>query len=191
MNSKGIKRIPSYIGGLFAVMAGTFFIVAPEISAGFIGIMLGVILFVAGISEVIGYIISIKQFREEKQSSKPILPQPSDDVYTGDNSLGIMAIGIFLILKTDTVLLLLSAFVGIFFLIDGIVKARRVFFLFSLKDFNWWMLLLLAIALIAAGIALLINPFENTRNIIVFTGLCFVISGIQTLCTGLYKKTEK
>jgi len=185
MNSKGIKRIPSYIGGLFAVMAGTFFIVAPEISAGFIGIMLGVILFVAGISEVIGYIISIKQFREEnygKAAGAEIIL-----VY----SLGIMAIGIFLILKTDTVLLLLSAFVGIFFLIDGIVKARRVFFLFSLKDFNWWMLLLLAIALIAAGIALLINPFENTRNIIVFTGLCFVISGIQTCCTGLYKKAEK
>lgn len=185
MYSKRIKRLPSYIGGLFAVMAGAFFIVAPEISSGFIGIMLGIILFVAGITEVIGYIISIKQFREEnygKAAGAEIIL-----VY----SIGIMAIGIYFLIKPDTVLLLLSVFVGIFFLINGIVKARQVFLLFSMKDLNWWMLLLLAVALIAAGIALLINPFEGTRSIIVFTGLGFVISGIHTCCTGLYKKSEK
>ena len=184
MTDKSIKRLPSYIGGIFAVMAGMFFICAPEVTTGVIGIMFGVILFVAGISEVIGYIISIKQFREEnygKAAGAEIVL-----VY----SLGIMAIGLFFVLRPEVVLQLLSTFVGIFFLIDGIVKARQSIFLFQKKNPNCWVLIILAVALIAAGIVLLVYPFEGTRNIIVFTGLSFVISGIQTCCLGLFKKYD-
>ena len=65
MTANNTKRLPSYIGGIFAIIAGFFFITMPEISSGVIGILFGVVLFVAGLSEVIGYIISIKQFREE------------------------------------------------------------------------------------------------------------------------------
>ncbi len=65
MTASTTKKLPSYIGGIFAVIAGFFFITLPELSSGVIGILFGVVLFVAGITEVIGYIVSIKQFREE------------------------------------------------------------------------------------------------------------------------------
>ena len=185
MDSNKTKRLPSYIGGLFAIVAGIFFILYPEISSGVIGILFGVILFVAGISEVIGYIISIKQFREEnygKAAGAEIVL-----VY----SIIIMAIGVFFILKPGIVLQLLSTIVGLFFLIDGIVKLRREIFVFNAKDINGWVLVIMAALLIVAGILLLFNAFYGTRNVIVFTGLSFIVSGVQNCCIGLIKRKPR
>ena len=179
------KRLPSYIGGIFAIIAGLFLFLFPEISSGVIGILFGIVLFVAGLSEVIGYIISIKQFREEnygKAAGAEIVL-----VY----SICIMALGIFFILKPEIVLQLLATIVGIFFLIDGIVKLRREIFTFKLKNPNCWVLLILAALLIIAGILLLINPFNGTRNVIVFSGLAFIVSGVENCCLSLMRRNDK
>ncbi len=184
MDSKNTKRLPSYIGGVFAVITGIFFIMFPEISSGVIGILFGVVLFVAGLSEVIGYIISIKQFREEnygKAAGAEIVL-----VY----SLAIMVIGIVFIIKRETVLQFLAMLIGIFFIIDGIVKLRQEIFLFRKKDLYSFVLLGLAIALIIAGIALLVNPFDGTRNIIVFSGACFIVSGTESIFLCMIKRRE-
>lgn len=184
MSAKTSKRLPTYIGGIFAIIAGAFFITLPEVSSGVIGILFGVVLFVAGISEVIGYIISIKQFREEnygKAAGAEIVL-----VY----SIILMALGLFFILNAEIVLQLLSTIVGIFFLIDGIVKLRQEIFLFAKKDIYSWVLLIMAILLIVAGIVLLANAFNGTRNIIVFSGIAFVISGLETICFSLFKKID-
>lgn len=184
MDSKNTKRLPSYIGGVFAVITGIFFIMFPEISSGVIGILFGVVLFVAGLSEVIGYIISIKQFREEnygKAAGAEIVL-----VY----SLAIMVIGIVFIIKRETVLQFLAMLIGIFFIIDGIVKLRQEIFLFRKKDLYSFVLLGLAIALIIAGIALLVNPFDRTRNIIVFSGACFIVSGTESIFLCMIKRRE-
>ena len=182
MDSKSTKKLPSYIGGVFAVITGLFFIFFPEISSGVIGLLFGVVLFVAGLAEVIGYIISIKQFREEnygKAAGAEIVL-----VY----SVAIMVIGVVFIIKREFVLQLLATIVGIFFIIDGIVKLRQEIFLFRKKDMYSFVLLGLAIALIIAGIALLINPFDGTRNIIVFSGVCFILSGLESIFLCMMKR---
>ena len=184
MTANNTKRLPSYIGGIFAIIAGFFFITMPEISSGVIGILFGVVLFVAGLSEVIGYIISIKQFREEnygKAAGAEIVL-----VY----SIILMALGMFFILNPEIVLQLLSTIVGIFFLIDGIVKLRQEVFLFTKKDIYSWVLLVMAILLIVAGSVLLANAFKGTTKIIVFSGIAFVISGLETIIFGLFKRKE-
>ena len=184
MDPKKTKRLPSYIGGIFAVITGWFFVMFPELSSGVIGLLFGVVLFVAGLSEVIGYIISIKQFREEnygKAAGAEIVL-----VY----SIIIVALGLFFILKPDIVLQLLTTIVGIFFLIDGIVKLRQEIFIFKKKDIKSIVLLVLAIALILAGIALLINPFSGTRNVIVFSGISFIVSGLEACFLGVIKRTD-
>lgn len=184
MDLKYTRRLPSYIGGIFAVITGLFFIIFPELTSGVIGILFGVVLFVAGISEVIGYIISIKQFREEnygKAAGAEIVL-----VY----SVIIMALGLVFILKPDIVLQLLSTIVGIFFMIDGIVKLRHEMFLFKKKNIYSFVLLGLAAALIIAGIALVINPFDGTRNIIVFSGISFIVSGLEQIFLCIFKRTD-
>ena len=185
MSSTNTKRLPTYIGGIFAIIAGFFFVTLPEISSGVIGILFGIVLFIAGITEVIGYIVTIKQFREEnygKAAGAEIVL-----VY----SIILMVLGAFFILNPAIVLQLLSTIVGLFFLIDGIVKLRQEIFLFVKKDIYSWVLLIMAVLLIVAGIVLLANAFNGTRNIIVFSGCAFVVSGLETCFLGLVKKKDK
>ena len=180
MSANTTKRLPSYIGGIFAIIAGFFFITLPEISSGVIGILFGVVLFIAGFTEVIGYFLTIKQFREEnygKAAGAEIVL-----VY----SIILMALGLFFVINADIVLQLLSTILGLFFLVDGIIKLRQEIFLFTKKDIYSWALLLMAIALIVAGIVLLANAFKGTRNIIVFSGIAFVISGVEN-CISSFK----
>lgn len=184
MSSGTTKRLPVYIGGIFAIIAGFFFILFPELVSGVIGLIFGLVLFVAGISEVIGYVISIKQFREEnygKAAGAEIVL-----VY----SIVLMALGVFFILNPDIVLQLLSTIVGLFFLVDGIVKLRQEIFLFVKKDIYSWVLLIMAIALIIGGIVLLANAFHGTRNIIVFSGLAFIVSGLESCFIGVIRKID-
>ncbi len=184
MSSGTTKRLPVYIGGIFAIIAGFFFILFPELVSGVIGLIFGLVLFVAGISEVIGYVISIKQFREEnygKAAGAEIVL-----VY----SIVLMALGVFFILNPDIVLQLLSTIAGLFFLVDGIVKLRQEIFLFMKKDIYSWVLLIMAIALIIGGIILLANAFHGTRNIIVFSGLAFIVSGLESCFIGVIRKID-
>lgn len=184
MSSGTTKRLPVYIGGIFAIIAGFFFILFPELVSGVIGLIFGLVLFVAGISEVIGYVISIKQFREDnygKAAGAEIVL-----VY----SIVLMALGVFFILNPDIVLQLLSTIVGLFFLVDGIVKLRQEIFLFMKKDIYSWVLLIMAIALIIGGIVLLANAFHGTRNIIVFSGLAFIVSGLESCFIGVIRKID-
>ena len=102
----------------------------------------------------------------------------------------IMVIGIVFILKREFVLQLLATLVGLFFIIDGIVKLRQEIFIFKKKDIKSIVLLVLAIALILAGIALLINPFSGTRNVIVFSGISFIVSGLEACFLGVIKRTD-
>ena len=111
MSANTTKRLPSYIGGIFAIIAGFFFITLPEISSGVIGILFGVVLFIAGFTEVIGYFLTIKQFREEnygKAAGAEIVL-----VY----SIILMALGLFFVINADIVLQLLSTILGLFFLV--------------------------------------------------------------------------
>ena len=184
MSANTTKRIPSYIGGIFAIIAGFFFITLPEISSGVIGILFGVVLFIAGFTEVIGYFLTIKQFREEnygKAAGAEIVL-----VY----SIILMALGLFFVINADIVLQLLSTILGLFFLVDGIIKLRQEIFLFTKKDIYSWALLLMAILLIVAGVVLLANAFKGTRNIIVFSGIAFVISGVETCVMSFAKKID-
>ena len=185
MASGGPRRIPSYIGGIIAIIAGLFFVLYPEFASGFIGILFGIVLLVAGLSEVIGYLVTIKQFREEnygKAAGAEIVL-----VY----SLVIMAIGMVCVIKPDLVLQLMSTVLGIFFLIDGIVKFRREIFVFKFRSVNCWFILLMATLLVVAGILLLVNPFGATKNIIVFSGIAFIVSGVENIWIHMIRKSEK
>ena len=184
MSSGTTKRLPVYIGGIFAIIAGFFFILFPELVSGVIGLIFGLVLFVAGISEVIGYVISIKQFREENYG------EAAGAEVVLVCSIVLLALGVFFIRNPDIVLQLLSTIAGLFFLVDGIVKLRQEIFLFMKKDIYSWVLLIMAIALIIGGIVLLANAFHGTRNIIVFSGLAFIVSGLESCFIGVIRKID-
>ena len=83
---------------------------------------------------------------------------------------------------------LLSFVIGVFFLVDGVVKLRHNMLVPNPKDFLWYVMLMLSVALIVAGIALIVFPFSGTVTVIRFSGIAFIISGIESIGEESWKK---
>ena len=91
-------------------------------------------------------------------------------------------------LRPNLVMQLLSFVIGVFFLIDGIVKLSHCTLIPDTKDLLWCIMIVLSLALIVAGIALLVNPFRGTMTVIRFSGVAFVISGIESIAEESFRK---
>lgn len=181
--SKQVARIPQYISGFMTALAGIFFIIFPETVSGVLGMLWGIVMVVAGIAGAVDYILSIKQFKEEEGYEKAAGAEIVL-VY----SVIIAILGIVFIFRPNLVMQLLSFVIGIYFIIDGIVKFRHSTLVRDTKDPLWYVMILLSLTLAVAGIALLINPFNGTVTVIRFAGVAFVISGIESIAEESWKK---
>lgn len=181
--NKTVSRVPKYISGFMTALAGVFFFLFPETVSGVLGVLWGIVLVVAGIAGAVDYVMCIKQFKEENYGNAAgaeiVL------VY----SIIIMILGIIFMIRPNLVMQLLSFVIGVFFLIDGIVKFRNCTLVPNIKDILWCVMTMLSLALIVAGIALLINPFSGTITVIRFSGIAFIISGIESIAEESFKKS--
>ena len=174
--------VPGYIKGFFMILAGIVFIVFPEQVSSVIGIIFAIILMVIGISGAVDYIISVKDFKEAgygKAAGAEIVL-----VY----SVIVMIIGFVFLLKPELVLQILALVVGLFFIIDGVVKIREATLVPRFKNIYWWILLMLSLAIFGAGIACIVDPFSGTRGIIIFSGVTFIASGVESIILSLKGK---
>ena len=170
------KIIPSFIKGLFAILAGIFFIVFPDAVSSSIGLIFGIILFVMGISGAVNYIITIGQLKKENAYGKTAGAEIIL-VY----SIITTIIGFIFVIRPNLVLQIVSLISGLFFIIDGVVKLREMTLVPKFRSFYWWFLIILSAAILVAGLFLMIYPFSGTRIIIIFCGLTFIASGIETM----------
>ena len=180
--NKTVSRVPRFISGFMTALAGIFFFLFPETVSGVMGILWGIVLVVAGIAGAVDYVLCIKQFKEENYGNAAgaeiVL------VY----SMIIIVLGIIFMIKPNLVMQLLSFVIGVYFIIDGIVKFRNCTLVPKIKDILWCVMLMLSLALVVAGIALLVNPFGGTITVIRFSGIAFMISGIESIAEESFKK---
>ena len=105
-----------------------------------------------------------------------------------DLALGALTLllGLFLLLYPKGLLSVLSAVLGIYIIADGTfklqtaVEARR----FGLRP--WWGILLCALGAMAAGLVLLLRPFQSSLWLTCFIGISLIAEGIQNLCVAAY-----
>ena len=103
-------------------------------------------------------------------------------------SIIIMIIGLVFLVKPEFVLSILALVVGLFFIIDGVVKIREATLVPQIKSFYWWVMLVLSLAIFGAGIACIVDPFSGTKGIIIFSGLTFIASGVESIILSLKGK---
>lgn len=175
-----VKIIPGFIKGVFTAFAGIFFIVFPDAISNSIGLIFGLILLVMGLAGSVNYVITIGQLKKENTYGKTAGAEIIL-VY----SLIISVIGLIFVLKPALVLQIVSFIAGVFFLIDGIVKLREMTLVPKIKSFYWWFLIVLSAAILVAGLFLIIYPFSGIRVIIIFCGLSFIVSGIESIVLSL------
>ena len=168
-----IKRAKvAYISACAAIaVIGLILIIFPEISMLAVCYMLGISAIVFGIVKITGY------------SSDPY-----GLAFQFDFAFGVIAIllGLIVILHPGNVMALVPVIMGIYFMIDGIMKIQTAVDAKRFGVNGWWLILVSAIVTGAVGILLLINPFESAVALTVLLGITLLADGLSNIWIAAY-----
>lgn len=95
----------------------------------------------------------------------------------------IALIGFVLIVRADTVIELIFAFVGILLLLDGVVKLKNSFDARVAGMRDWIALLAVAVIVIAFGVLVIADPFGGASVSVIILGVSLIADGLQNLYT--------
>ena len=100
-----------------------------------------------------------------------------------DLSLGVvlLALGLFLLISPQFIVSIVPVALGIYILVDSVSAIKRAQDMKALGFDKWWASLLAALALMAFGVVIILNPFGAVETLIVFVGIGFVLDGVSTL----------
>ena len=94
--------------------------------------------------------------------------------------------GLILLLKPDSGAVFFSMLVGVFIIIDSVIKLQASFEMKSLGAVRWWVNLLLALISAILGVLLVVNPFETAMFLLVFMGISLMVDAIENICTVIF-----
>lgn len=97
-----------------------------------------------------------------------------------------IALGVFLLVKPETVVSVLPILVGLFVMFDGIMRLQSAFELRNAGARNWWGFLLLALLSVVLGIVMLVNPFGTVEALVMAIGVILLVEGILNLVGTVY-----
>ena len=144
------------------LLVGGILIVKPDISFNIISYLIGASLIVSGI-----YLF--------------IIDSKTKNIFINVFLYAILLtlIGILIILNPITLKVIVSIFLGLWFLISGIFKIRLDIYM---KDEPYFILSLITnIITVICGVILLINPVESVSAITISLGIIIVVSSISSL----------
>lgn len=170
---KSIKKAKEnlFISSVILCVAGIVFMVFSGTMVNLIGWILGGVFCTIGAVKLIGYI------RSQLLVSELIV------------SILCIAAGILLFLHPGWVMSLLSVIIGIYVLIEGVLKIKISVDAKRQAASGWWVLLAIAIVSIGIGILLVVNPFGISKAFMFVVGIALLLSGIQNIIHAIY--TEK
>lgn len=171
------EKIAYCILSVICAMIGIYLMIRPDHSFSTICHIVGVVLIVYSVIKLVGY------FTEDMYNL----------AFQFDLAMGIFSgvLGFMLLFHSEYIMKLLPTFIGVLILIDGVFKiqtsldAKR----FGLK--KWWLILLLAVAAVIAGILLIVRPVSATQLIMRLIGLNLLIDGGMNLWVVLYTVKER
>lgn len=168
---KQIKTAFAAVSAAF-IAIGLCLLIWPGISAAAICTVVGIISIVCGLIRFIGYF--------------------SNDLYSlafqFDLSVGIMAIviGCALIVHPGYVLISLPVVIGIFCLMDSILRLQTSI---DAKHFGmkkWWVIMMLSVGGAVLSALLLFRPFQGGQALMRLMGVALIFDGVENLMTDLY-----
>lgn len=170
---KSFSKSYIFLSALYVAL-GVVLIAWPSLSVRMIGIALGIVMIVLGITYAIIY-------------------------YTRDNLQGFLqmdlvigivcfAFGIFILLNQAFLTEVLPFAMGIILLLGAVVKIQSSLNMRKLKFRKWYLVLICAIVLVALGVVLLCNPFQRyvdpakaERYMLLYIGICLILDGLTNL----------
>lgn len=157
---------------LIYILIGLALLLWPELSLKMVCYLFGAVILIKGISSIRAYIIAQDRFFFSYFSLV----------------FGIIttALGIFLLVKPTMVVSVLPILVGIFVILDGLVRFQSAFELKAAGHTSWWSFLLLALLSAGLGLLMLFNPFASVQVLVMAIGVILLLEGAINLISSLY-----
>lgn len=105
-----------------------------------------------------------------------------------DLAVGLLSIlgGAVLLLRAGRVMTYLPIFIGVFLLVDSVLRFQTAMDAKAFGMGKWWVILLAAILGAAVGLWLLVRPGESAAGLVRLLGLALIVDGGESLLAGLY-----
>lgn len=152
-------------------IAGGALIVRPGMSASLIGRVLGAAMILFGAVKLVGY-CSRDLYRLAFQ-------------YDLGFGLLLIALGALVLARPAQVLDFLFTALGVAVLTDGLYKVQIALDARRFGISTWWLTLILAIATVGVGLALVFRPWDSVRLLTILLGAALLAEGILNLCVAV------
>lgn len=166
MNPDRIKSIRNnmIITSILLLLVGVAFIVWPGEAARVLARVVAIAIAVFGAFELILFFIG---------SRKSFV-----DVSAAVTGVLLTALGVFLLIKPDTLLNFFNIIFGIAILIVGLDHIFQSIFIIRHVRGLWWISLLVGVAALLLGVIIIINPFSAVNTAMILIGITMVIEAI-------------
>lgn len=152
-------------------VVGVLFIALPARSAVMIGRVLGAAMAAFGAVKLVGY-FSRDLYRLAFQ-------------YDLEFGILLIVLGIIALPRSEDVMGVLAAALGIAILADGLFKVRIAMDARPFGIRGWWMILALAVVTCAAGVLLVLRPWQGAQLLARLLGVSLLCEGVLNLCVAL------
>ena len=150
---------------------GIILLAVPDFSAVLLCRIGGVIMILFGVVKIVGY-CSKDLYRLAFQF----------DLASG---ILLIALGIILIIRTDSMMVIMCAIMGVYVLADALLKIQIAMDSKAFGLQKWWLILSAAILTGLVGFLLIFRPTESTQVIMILLGLTLLTEGVLNLITIL------
>ena len=97
-----------------------------------------------------------------------------------------LALGAFLIIRSDVVVRVLPIVFGLFVIFDSLGRIQNALELRRCEYSSWKVFLLLAVLSVVLGIVMVVDPFGTMETLVMAIGLILILEGALNLLSALY-----
>lgn len=154
---------------IFSILLGLVLAIWPDATKLAVSYLIGAALLVFGVIQVVRYFVyevRLDLFR-----------------YDFVSGLILLGAGVFFLMKPEIIVSILPVLLGITIVVDAAVKVQQSMDLMRAGYHRWWLVMLLAVLALGAGIILLVNPFEAASTLMLLIGIVLIYNGVTDLWT--------
>ena len=160
------------LSALALMLLGLALLLWPEASLRLVCYLFGAVILVKGLLSIWGYVRAEERF--------------FFDYFGLVFGIAASALGVFLLLQPDTVVSVLPILVGIYVIVDAVVRLQSAFELRAMGYGRWWGFLILAGLSVALGVLMVVNPFETVQLLVMAIGVILLVEGALSLISAVY-----
>ena len=169
MSPERIKTIRKHmlLASILLLLLGVCFIVWPDEAARMLARASAIVILAVGLFEIVLFALGKK---------KGIVDVPA--IISG---VLLCALGIYLLIKPDTMLNFFNIIFGIVIIIIGLDHIFQSIFIIRHIRKLWWITLIVGLVALGLGVLTLLNPFSAIRTAMIVVGITMVIEALGGL----------